>query len=253
MSDNNETLLPKNNSDESEVLSPKISLDDSEKDKIRDLAYNEVLTDQLIILFGIFIALSFAVIGHTIYSVVEMTNDKSIPVVICPRNYELDAPVVMKTLKASTPRETDKWIRGFLRRYVTYQMPRKGAEVNKFFDYVAKHSAENTAVKNKYESMRDESKEIAEIVEHGTYYMFYPTSSTDGVRIREKGSNEWAVEVDGYLVKRVNGNEQRYTPTLKYLIKAGAATYENPEGLYVTEANIEEITDYVAGNTKKIN
>lgn len=250
MSENN---LSDELNNQSKDISSSISIIDEEKDKIKDLAENEVLTDKLIILFGIFIALSIAIIGHAGYSIVNMLTDKSIPVVVCPRNYELDAPVVMPTIKDSSIKVTDMWIRGFIRRFVTYQMPRKGAEVQKFFDYIVNHTEEGSSINLKYLGMRDDFKSIAEYVEHGNYKMFYPVSSNESVRIRKKSDNEWAVEIDGYLVKRENGNEQRHSPTLKYIVKAGPANINNPEGLYVSETTTEEVIDYVSGTTKNIN
>lgn len=225
----------------------KVSILDSDKEQIKDLAEQEVLSTKLVILFTIFVSLSIGIIAHAGYSVYAMLADKTIPVVVCPVEYNLDAPVVMKTIDKSSAKVTDRWIRGFMRRFITYQFPRKGVEAKPFFTYLANHSKDH--VQLKYQELVDEIKQITDFIEGGFYYRFYPTDSKQ-MRIskNESSKNLWTVEIDGFLIKKMGNKEERYNPTLKYVVESGESNIDNPEGLYVIDANLEQITDYVSGN-----
>jgi len=155
-------------------------------------------------------------------------------------------------LKEEGIKEKDRWVRGFVRRFILAQFPRTKEDVKKSFKYVKDHSTDS--VRFKYEKLLSDAEKISENID-GTHYQFYPKVSDSGYDLRiRKGdsSDEWVVEIDGYLVKKMNNNEERYFPTLKYKIKAGKATLQNPEGLYVVEANIERIVDYVSGKKENL-
>ena len=91
------------------------------------------------------------------------------------------------------------------------------------------------------------------MVKNGFYYRFYPKSDND-LRIRtvQGKNNQWIVEIDGYLIKRMSVTQERYTPTLRYTVEAGTPTIDNPEGLYVIEGDVEQITDYVSGRKESL-
>lgn len=247
-SDNKEKKQEEHESSENLELN---TLDINEKDKIDELVENEVLSNSIIMLFVIFISLSVLIAGHSILTMVKMSTDKSIPLVICPQTYDLDAPVVMSTIKDAGIVGQDRWIRGFIRRYVSAQFPRTGQDAREKFKYLVNHSKNNVAFK--YQEFLDEIEEITKFIDSGNYYKFYPIDSKD-IRIRNYPDTKdtWVVEIDGYLIKRSSGKEERYSPTLKYIVQAGESNMDNPEGLYVIDTSLEQITDYVAGSKKEL-
>ena len=198
------------------------------------------------------VALSIFYIFHSISSIVHYLSDDSIPVVSCPRVYNLDAPVVMGTIESGKPIEKDRWVRGFIRRFILGQFPRTKDDVEIGFKYVINHSTGD--VKAKYESLHRDADEISELIKDNNY-KFYPKVSDGGYDIRVRSDEKektWMVEIDGFLIKKMNNNEERYFPTLKYKIVTGKATLTNPEGLYVEETEMERITDYVSRKKEKL-
>jgi hypothetical protein len=214
---------------------------DTEKLIQKEVEYNFFM--KLIILV---ISLSIVYIYHSVTSITYYLFDNSIPIVSCPKAFINDAPVVMKTLKDGGPMEKDRWIRGFVRRFVLAQFPRTKDDVKKSFLYVKEHSTDS--VKYKFEKLFNDAEKIGEAIDNN-HYQFYPKTGDSGYEIRIRPGelkDEWYVELDGYIIKKMNNNEERYFPTLKYKIISGKATISNPEGLYVSEANIERIVDYVS-------
>lgn len=200
----------------------------------------------------VLISICIVYIYHTTVSIIKYASDDSIPVVSCPKEYVVDSPVVMKTIKDAPSKEKDRWIRGFIRRFVLAQFPRTKEDAGRSFKYAADHSMDE--VYTKYSSLYNDHEKIANQIENN-YYRFYPKMGSSGyeIRIRNGSSeNEWYVEVEGYLIKRMSNNEERYFPTLKYKVVADKATMHNPEGLYVSEANMERITDYVSGTKEDL-
>jgi hypothetical protein len=185
-------------------------------------------------------------IGHAFVSIYSLWTDKSIPLVVCPRSFELDAPVLMKTITdVESSYIQDRWIRGFIRRYVLNSYPRTEADAEPFYTYLQNHS--KGAVQTKYEAYLNQIEEIKVRIASGNTLRFYATNSQD-VRIRKNAnSGEWTVEIDGYLVKNYGGRQERSIKTLRYTVEAGSATRINPDGLYVTDADLEMLTDYVSG------
>jgi hypothetical protein len=219
--------------------------------ELKDLAEENVQVGRVRWLAGIFIGLSLVITYYAFYNTYRMISDRSVPVVVCPREYNLDSPVIMKTINNVGVVGQDRWIRGFIRRYINAIFPRNKEDVNPFFKYVVNHS--RGAVKRKYYGYLKDSDEIANIVDTGYYYKFYPKNSTD-IRIRplQDNKNAWAVEVDGYLIKRMNVETERFTPTLRFIVEADLSNLDNPEGLFVTEFNNELITDYVSGRKEEL-
>lgn len=221
------------------------------EDALKKLAEQEILTGGLKTLAGIFIGLALGIAGHAVMSTYNMLTDRSVPVVVCPRNFDLDAPVLMKTIEDKGVQAQDRWIRGFMRRFITMQFPRSEQDVEPFFDYIVKHSKGN--VQYKFKTLLKDKTDIADMVKNGYYYKFYPKDSLD-LRIRtvQGNNNRWAVEIDGYLVKRMSVTQERFTPTLRYTVESGEPTIDNPEGLYVIEGEVEQITDYVSGRKESL-
>lgn len=223
----------------------------SNNDALKTIAQREVLTTGLRTLAGIFIGLSLVILVHAIYTTYQMLTDRSVPVVVCPRQFDLDAPVLMKTIDAKGLKAQDRWIRGFMRRFITMQFPRTDKDVKSFFEYVENHSKGH--INYKFRSLLKDVEDIKDMVKNGFFYRFYP-KSPDDLRIRpvQGYENRWIVEVDGYLIKNLSITRERYTPTLRYTVETGLPTIDNPEGLYVIDGDIEQITDYVSGRKESL-
>lgn len=216
-----------------------------EQDELKPLLEREAATNWLLIVSGIFLAVATFVSISSFLNIISILNDDTIPLVTCPRVYELDSPVLLKTV-ANSPKEVkDKWIKGFMRRFIQAQFPRSAEDAEKHLKFIVNHST--GSVQNAYEGYLDELEEFKGLLKQNFYYAFYPNNTLD-VRIRSTGSSgEWAVEIDGFMIRYASSKEERTTPTLRYTVKAGDHTMENPEGLYVTDSNILEIADYVSG------
>lgn len=199
---------------------------------------------------SIFIGLSLLLLFQALYSIFEFATDDSIPLVSCPKSYELNAPVILKSV-SSSELTTDRWIRGFIGRYMKYQFPRTGEDAEKFFTYVKNHST--GSIKRKYQSYLKEMENIEKLINSGFYYKVYAKNSTE-VRIRSIDNEEnkrWIVEVDSYIVNMAGLDQVRTNPTLRYTVEAGKPTLTNPEGLYVVKSNMDEKVDYVSGREKE--
>lgn len=220
----------------------------------KEMVERQIASNLLIRLSYLFIALSIVYAVHSIGSIFKYATDNSVPLVNCPLAYELDAPVLMKPLRDENPKAKDRWIRGFIRRYIQSQFPRNSEDFTAFTTYVANHS--KYAVKDKYESLLIDKEQIMKFIEAQFFYKFYPKFGLgDGSDIRIRANDipdQYVVEVDGYLIKRMNKIQERFTPTLRYVVEMGKPTLQNPEGIYVVDANIEQITDYVSGTKENL-
>lgn len=225
--------------------------DGVESEQVSELVEKKTETSSLLTAMVVFIAVSLAIVVHSAYSIYDMVTDDSIPLTVCPRSYDLDAPVLLKTInKTNSLVVQDRWIRGFVRRYLTKLYPRTAGDVSSFYEYVKDHS--DGSLYYKYEGYLANSKEIESLISSGYSYKFYP-KSMDQILIRtEEGSTtSWRVDVDGYLLKSVSKLVDRSTPTIKLKIKAVNPTIKNPEGLVVTSLDVETIADYVSGRKEK--
>lgn len=222
-----------------------------QEDALGQIAKREILSGQLKTLAGLFIGLSLVIIAHAVITTYKMLSDRSVPVVVCPRSFDLDAPVLMKTIDVKGLKNQDRWIRGFMRRFITMQFPRNKEDVKSFMEYVVNHSTGD--INYKYQTLLKDVGDISDMVKNGFYYRFYPKSEND-MRIRtvQGKNNQWIVEIDGYLIKKMSVTQERYTPTLRYTVEAGSPTIDNPEGLYVIEGDVEQITDYVSGRKESL-
>lgn len=195
----------------------------------------------------IFIACFLVLTFHAVYSIYDFAVDDSIPLVVCPRSFDLDAPVIMNTINDhNSVYIQDRWIKGFVRRFVRSNYPRTAEDAEPLFTYARDRSF--GPVRDKFQAYLNDISEIREKIGSGNIIRFHPTNSSE-VRIRRNGdiSNQWTVEIDGYLTKDLNGREERTVRTLRYIIESAPATRSNPDGLYVVEANMEYIVDYVSG------
>lgn len=222
-------------------------------DQLKDFTENERENSKAIREVILFSALGLALILHSGYSVFQMLFDDSIPLVVCPREYDLDKPVIMKTIDQNN--ETyiqDRWLRGFIRSYTMSLFPRTDADVEPFFTYIKDHSSPEIAYK--YQGYLDSADGIKRLVETGQSIKFYPKAGN--VRIRPTQSlgtkqTEWVVEVDGFFNKGSKNTSERTLPTIRFTIESTAATKTNPEGLVVTELIFDDsIADKVSSRKK---
>lgn len=201
----------------------------------------------------VFIALSVALIIHSGWSLIKMVTDDSIPLVVCPRTYDLDRPVLLETIEEKNELYVqDRWIRGFIRTYVMSLFPRTAEDANKFFSYIRDHSS--GSVRIKYQGYLDDIKGIEDRIKSGSLIKFYPKTG-DGLRIRptQKAGRqtEWVVEVDGYLNKGYENNAERTLPKVRFTVKAATPTKENPEGLVVSDLIIDDTIADLMSNRQK--
>ena len=201
--------------------------------------------NRLTILISLFIAFFLFLNIHTVYSIYSSWTDESIPLTICPRSFDLDAPVLMKSIEENDQRYIqDRWIRGFIRRFVLNSYPRTGADAEKFFRFALDHS--EGPLKTKYQSYVNAIGEIKSSISAGNSVLFYPKSSNE-MRIRAVSKTKWIVEIEGFLVKNLMSSQERSVTTLRYDIEARRPTRTNPDGLVVVATNLETIADYVSG------
>ncbi len=217
-----------------------------------DLIENHAASRALSRISFVFVAFSIAFTLHSVYSIMRYLTDKSVPLVVCPRSYYLDAPILLQPVRTADAFVRDRWIRSFMRRFVTSSFPRVSKDIRPFWEYVASHST--GAVMRKYRKRLKEEREIAIAIDGGFHYRFYPKTDPTAFRIRPDAENkdEWTIEIDGYMVKKLGMLQERYTPTLKYKVAAVRPDIDNPEGLVVIESSIEQITDYVTGSKEKL-
>jgi hypothetical protein len=222
-------------------------------DQLKDFKENEKEYNKTIRDIVLFASLGIALILHSGFSLFQMVFDESIPLVICPRDYDLDKPVIMKTISENDKAFVqDRWIRGFVRNYVMSLFPRTDQDAVPFFSFIKNHSSYSIA--DKYKSYLDSAEGIKKMLENGQGVRFYPKSSS-GVRIRPTQTDgkqtEWVVEVDGYLNKGYHQNAERTLPTIRMTITAQPPTRTNPDGLLVTDLILDnKILDLVSGRKK---
>lgn len=216
-----------------------------EQDELNPLLEKQAANNWLNIILGIFLAIAAFLSVTTFLDIVRIANDKTIPLVVCPRTFDLDRPVLMKTITSAPAKVKDAYIKGFVRKLVQSQFPRTADDAEQALKFLVSHS--EGALASKFSGFLKNIELFKELIQSGYFYEFYPENSLD-VRIRSTGrSGEWAVEVDGHMTKHVDKMELRTTPTLRYVIRTGDHTLTNPEGLYVVDGNLLDYIDYVSG------
>lgn len=215
------------------------------------LIKNESEKNRLITLISIFIAFSLFLTIHAVKSIFEHWTDDSIPLVMCPKDFNLDTPVLLNPINQTDDfYKQDRWIRGFVRKVVLNSYPRTADDAETFFKYM--ESISESDVKRKYSSFLNDMSDIIAYIKAGSSIRFYPKSSGEmRIRLAEGRKDRWVVEVDGFLVKNAGTTQERTTPTLRYVIEARKATRDNPAGLVVVEAQTELFADYVSGRKKQ--
>ena len=192
------------------------------------------------------VTLVFFKLSYSFYQLFSVYTDDSAIVGVCPRAYDLDSPVKMDLL-GKNHNLKDKWLKGFVRKVLTYNYPRSGNDVEVFYKYLSSHSLGSDKIK--YLARLDEISEIKRSLESGNFAKFYPEDSKD-VKIRPLDENTWKVQIDGYLKQRLDGKVSVTTPTISFEVETGKITKDNPEGLYFSNYQVEEIYDFVTGRKR---
>jgi len=187
-------------------------------------------------------------VGLILKDIILIENDMTIPLVVCPKAFDVDSPVLMKTVSDSTPAQKDKWMRGFIRRFVNSQFPRTEGDANESLQYIVDHSTGST--RRQFSGYLQELTSYKNLVRTGYYYSFYPDNSLN-LSIRATSSRgEWTIEIPGFLIRSASVKEERSVVTLRYTVEVGDHTSANPEGLYVTSSNMRELADPISGREK---
>nr|BFD64832.1 hypothetical protein BdHM001_35130 [Bdellovibrio sp. HM001] len=191
-----------------------------------------------------FMAMMFVIGAYCLISIGNKLQDETIPVVICPKTYNLDSPVLLPVVRSGSIAEKDRYVKGFIRKLVINQFPRNAEDAKEFYTYVANRSKGSFG--NLYKKLSKNDKAAANLISSGFYLSFYPKDS-QSIRVRATSAgSQWRVEIDGYMVKKMAEDEVRKVVTLQYTVESGDVTISNPEGLYVTDSNTEEYKDFIS-------
>lgn len=233
MSDDNKT-------NQEEQTAPIVDLKE-----VEELAEKDSRERTLIISIGVCIGLVLVLIYHNARSMYDTWMDETIPFVQCPRDFQTDAPVVMKTIDQADILQVDNYIRSFVFRYIRSRYPRHVDDVEKFYRYIASRS--KGYIKRDFEARLNDLKDVKQMIAADNYVKFYPESSQN-VRIRKVAGQigVWRVEVDGYMHKRKGRKRSKTQPTIQMTVVKGDHVRSNPEGLYVTDYEVKFIKDPVS-------
>ena len=216
-----------------------------DKEALSGLNAKDEARIKMLNLMGVLIGLVALMIFHNLYSIYSMATDNSIPLVMCPKSFDLDRPIVLKTLEKSDKVDVDNMIKGFSLAFVMRLFPRTPEDAEPFYQYIADHT--EGILKKKYEARLDSIKKIKSSIEIGNFTKLYIADSQD-IKIR-KLSNEdgWKVIMKGYLHKRKIGRMEKTQPKIELDIRYVGATRENPEGFIVDKYVIRHIVDPISG------
>lgn len=222
-----------------------------EKEALQELSENSVEKKRLLDMAGIVLGLSFLMIIHNFYSIFKMMSDDSIPLVHCPRSFDMDRPVLLKRIY-ETKLGADNMVRGFSINYVRSLFPRAVEDFEPFTNYVVDHS--EGYIQKRYEARLKEKKVITGNIDTGIFSKFWIADSQKiQIRAVEGKEGSWKVIIFGYLHKRASGgNFEKLQPRIELIVKAIPATITNPEGLIVSDILIKQIKDPISGSEIEI-
>lgn len=232
----------KNNEEQEELVN---------QEDLVELLENDVEKQRLLTLSGVVLGLSVLMILHNFYSIIKMVTDDSIPLVNCPRTFELDKPVLLKSVYSSKI-SIDNHIRGFSISFVRSLFPRSVEDLEPFYNYVINHS--DGYFKKRYEARLEDKKKIKDNIEVGIYSKFWIANSQKiQIRPLDGKTGQWKVIILGYLHKRLSGGEfEKLQPRIELVVKAVKPTITNPEGLIVDEFVMKQINDPISGSEVEI-
>lgn len=217
------------------------------KEELSELSEKSTEKNNLVVLLAVLIGLIIVLITHNFYSIIEMWTDKSLPLVMCPREFNQDRPVLMKKISDASPQMLDNWIRSFAINYVINRYPRTIDDVEDAYQYVKTRS--QGIIQEDFDSRLSEIEDIKKKF-FDSYIKFYFKNSKSHIKIRKVDGreNEWVVSIDGYMHKKSSFKIEKTQPTIYMTIIADKPTIYNPEGLYVINYEIKYVVDPIAGN-----
>jgi len=177
-------------------------------------------------------------------------------------NENIDVPTKLeKVLESNSKVKVDRWIRGFVRRFLAYRFlhPHDSKEFSKdALAWLHAHTGEKGQVRslalwNDFDSFDDTRK--------NTYSLFFPVNDQSLIKIRESEQdyNIIYVEIPGTYQTVVKENEAFLNATMKLVIKKVSITglntklgQSNITGLIVLDGVIEYVDDLTKNEIKKI-
>lgn len=217
-----------------------------DKTELTSLDSKDTARIRLLNLMGVLLGLILLMIAHNGYSIFKMITDENIPLVLCPKAFDLDRPVILKTLDKAQPKDMDNLIKGFSLNFTNRLFPRTPEDAEPFFNYVINHT--ESMFRKKYEARIKEIKKIKDSIAIGNYSKFYFANSQD-LKIRKITGRDdaWIVIMKGYLSKRKIGRMEKTQPTVELTIRYVGAKKSNPEGFIVESAVFKHIVDPISG------
>jgi hypothetical protein len=217
-----------------------------DRSELGELDEKEAQRISLVKLIGVILGVLLLLIVHNFYSMIQMWTDDSVAFVQCPKNFDLDKPVILKKLETSDPLSVDNWISSFAIGYTMRLFPRAKQDAKIFYQWIIDHS--DTDMRKKYEARMKEISKIEELIDSGSFSRFWLEDSQK-IEIRKNSSSgDWIVIINGYLHRKKNVEVEKTQPKVELTISLTTPTIRNPEGLKVEKIRFIQITDPVAGN-----
>lgn len=224
--------------------------DDKEKiesGELSELKIKDQEESNLAKILGIVVGLILVSIVHNFYSMYEMWTDDSVSFVQCPRQFNLDRPVILKKMENASILQQDNWVRSFAINFAMKLYPRAVEDAEPFFEYIANHT--EGYLQKKYLARVDKIDVIQKDIGIGSYRKFYIDNSNE-IKIRSvKNANgsSWKIIINGYLHTKKLAEMEKTQPRLELLIRTVPPTITNPEGLLVENFNLIYIKDPISG------
>src|SRR5690606_4546537 len=147
----------------------------------------------------------------------QMVFDRSIPLVHCPRSFDLDRPVLLKPMTEMNALSTDNWIKGFIINFSMKLFPRNAIDSESFFRYIANHTT--GSLQSRYKARVDEIDKINKEIQAGNFSKFWITDS-EKIIIRKVSNGKWNAIVYGFLHRRNNGELEKTQPRIELTVES---------------------------------
>lgn len=218
-----------------------------DSDELSELKVKDKEESNLAKVLGVLVGLVLVTIAHNFYSMYEMWTDDSVTFVQCPRQFDLDRPVIMKKMSEASALQQDNWIRSFSITFAMRLFPRATEDAKPFYEYIRNHT--EGYIQKRYEARLSDIKKIESEIEIGSFRRFYIEDSNN-IRIRkidDKDSVRWKVIINGFLHTKKLAQIEKTQPRLELTIRAVKPTIYNPEGLIVENFELMQIKDPISG------
>lgn len=214
--------------------------------ELEELKEKDKQEGKLAKVLGILVGLVLLSIAHNFYSMYQMWTDDSVVFVQCPRQFNLDRPVIMKKMDDASNLQLDNWIRSFAINFAMKLHPRTAEDAEPFFEYIKNHT-EGYRQKT-YEARLSDIEEIEKEITIGNKRKLYIKNSND-IQIRKLPGEvaRWKVVIYGYLHSTSQAQKEKTQPRIELTVRATKPTIYNPEGLVVEDFEIIQIKDVISG------